>query len=434
MPRNTHPPDARQKLLKAIHLVAIFAATVTGTAAYGDDDDSIKRQQYAGMQGKMVQATRQINKNLAADLPAVTRQQEDAFNDAMRDGTRETDPQFEDLKAGLKTEFFKATDPAYKTDQQGFQSLKTRLQSRILGRAGNGIRSSQERETFRKLVCRESLGILKKLLQNNFQARSLAITLLPELQTVNPSRSDDPSRRIFDEAADTLVEVLMDENQSDAIKLGAAQSIIVYLEKVKPGGIIEIKFATALSSELESWLPEDGYQFFLVEAMSKIRTAREVVGVKGKQRAIAIETLVNVMQDKRRAPVIRCRAAGALGSVGSDAQIKFEPLAWKTVQLAAEMGAAYNVNPKSIHWNKCSEQLFLAFHQKGKEPVGGMLNRAPESTLVRDAYKQILPICLAMLDSPAAIDSALLVNARKWTIENQPANLQFDAASPAVNP
>lgn len=432
MPRNTQTTDARQKLLKAIHLVAIFAATATGTAAYGDDDDNIRRQQYAGTQGKMVQATRQINKNLAAALPAVTRKQEDAFNDTMREGTRETDPKFEDLKAGLKTEFFKATDPEFKTDQQGFQTLKTRLQSRILGRAGNGIRSSQEREAFRKLVCRESLSILKVLLQNNFQARSLAITLLPELQTVNPSRSDDPSRRIFEEAANTLVEVLMDENQPDAIKLGAAQSIIVYLERVKPGGIIEIKFATALSSELESSLPEDGYQFFLVEALSKIRTARQVAGVK--RSAVAIETLANVMQDKRRAPVIRCHAAGALGSVGSDAQIKFEPLAWKTVQLAAEMGAAYNANPKSMHWNKCSEQLFLAFHQKGKEPVGGMLNRAPESTLVRDAYRQILPICLAMLDGSAAIDSALLTNANAWAKANQPANLQFDAASPAVNP
>jgi hypothetical protein len=224
----------------------------------------------------------------------------------------------------------------------------------------------------------------------------------------------------------------MDGNQPDAIKLGAAQSIIVYLERVEPGGIIEIKFATALGSELESWLPEDGYQFFLVEAMSKIRTARQVGGIK--RRAIAIETLVNVMQDKRRAPVVRCRAAGALGSVGSDARIKFEPLAWKTVQLAAEMGAAYNANPKSMHWNKCSEQLFFAFHQKRKEPVDGMLNRAPESALVRGAYEQILPICLTMLDSPAAIDSALLTNANVWTKANQPANLQFDADSPAVNP
>jgi hypothetical protein len=432
MPRNARTPDARKKLLKAVRLVAIFAATLSGAAASSDDDDNIERQQYAAMQGKMVQTARQINKNLAADLPAVTRQQEDAFNDAMRDGTRETDPQFEDLKAGLKTEFFKATDPAFRTNQQGFQALKTRVQSRILGRAGNGIHSRQERETFRQLVCNESLAILKELLQNNFQARSLAITLLPELQTVNPSRPDDPSRRILDEAADVLVEVLMDENQPDAVKLGAAQSIIVYLEKVKPGGIIEMKFATALSSELESWLPEDGYQFFLVEAMSNIRAARQVAGVK--RRAIAIETLVNVMQDKRRAPVIRCRAAGALGSVGSDAQIKFEPLAWKTVQLAAEMGAAYNANPKSIHWNKCSEQLFLAFHQKGKDPVDGMLNRAPKSELVRGAYEQILPICLAILDSPPAIDAALLTNANGWAKANQPANLQFDAASPAVNP
>jgi hypothetical protein len=39
-----------------------------------------------------------------------------------------------------------------------------------------------------------------------------------------------------------------------------------------------------------------------------------------------------------------------------------------------------------------------------------------------------------MLDSPAAIDSALLNTANAWAKANQPANLQFDAASPAVNP
>jgi len=431
MPRNARTSSVRKKRLVAVRLVVIFAATLSATAASGDDDNN-KRQRYAALQSKMVQATRQINKNLAADLPPVTRQQEDAFNDAMRDGTRKTDPQFEDLKAGLKIEFFKATDPAFKTNQQGFQSLKTRLQSRILGRAGNGIRNGQQKETFRQLVCKEALTILKELLQNNFQVRSMAITLLPELQTVNPARPAAPGRRILDKAADALVEVLMDENQPDAIKLGAAHSIIVYLEKVKPGGIIEIKFAAALSSELESWLPADGYQFFLVEAMSKIRTAREVAGVK--RRAITIETLVNVLQDKRRSPLVRCRAAGALGSVGSDTQIKFAPLAWKTVQLAAEMGAAYNANPKYIHWNKCSEQLFLTFHQKGKEPVDGMLNRAPRSELVRGAYEQILPICLSILDSPAAIDAALITSANDWAKANQPANLQFDAASPAINP
>ena len=428
---NARTHDVRLKSYRVVLFVTLLATVITTTIATAQEAN-VAREKYNGQQRRKVQQARQINNNLSATTKPRTRRQEDAFRDVMRSGTRQGSPEFQALQEGLKWEIYRATDAELKTNQAAFQGIKKRLRQNVLHLAGQNIPGRKEREEFRQLVCTEALNLLKDLLKNNFQARSLAIELIPALEINTDSRQ----RRILDEAADVLVEVLADEQQPDAIKLRAAESVAQYLENVNPGAQIEIKFALAIREELKSWLPATAYQLHMIDALSRIRAAREVVGVN--PRPVVVESLVSVMQDEEREPIIRCSAAGALGSVGIDQRINLEPLAWKVAQLAAEMGEAYNRDSGNEFWGSCSLELFLAFHHEeparsGQQSEDGMLNRAPRSELIRQAYDQVLPICLAMLDNPANIDQVLINTVVEWVKANQPNSLRFDSGSPPVS-
>ncbi len=404
------------------------------SAPVGAGELPAERKEYLAAQSRKTQQVREINDNLLKQLKPLTGPEEDTFSQVMRFGTRASDAKFEILKAGLKAEFYRATDPKLKTDQQALRSLRNHLQNRVLGSAGIGIPSQGAKEEFRRLVCTEALVILKDLLKNNLDARALAVVLLPELQPVDPTDLDDPRRQILDGSAFTLASILTDEDQPDTIKLIAAYSAGTYLDRVNPGGNVEMRLTEALTSELESWMPADGYQLQLLETLAKVQTPREVAGVQ--RRAIAFDALASVMQDKRRSYLIRCRAAGALGTVGYDAQIRFEPLAWKVVQVAAEIGSAHNDEPEYPHWRKCGEQLFLSFHQRqgpGENSTEGMLNRASQSQLVQDAYGKVLPLAAGLILNQN-INPELITEATEWAGANVPESLAYDGNSPPLNP
>ena len=428
---NTRTHDVRLKRHRGALLMTVLAAATMASSAIAGESTT-ERARYRGEQRQKVQLAREINDDLSAAIPKRNRTQEEAFKNVMRTGTRPGTLEFQALQEGLKWEIYRATKSEFKTNRTAFQGVKKHLRQGILHLAGQSIAGRREREEFRQLVCTEVLKLLKDLLKNNFQARSLAIELIPALEI----NTDSKQRQILRAAADALVEVLDDQEQPDAIKLRATESIVLYLENVNPGAQIEIKFARAIRDELKSRLPATPYQLHMIDALSRIRAAREVVGVN--RRPIVIETLVSVIQDKERDPVVRCSAAGALGTVGIDQQIDLESLAWKVAELAAEMGAAYNQNSEYQFWGTCSLELFLAFHHErapapGQQPADGILNRAPGSRLVRQAYDHVLKICLAMLDHPEQIDQALVVGAAAWVKANQPKNLRFDPGSPPVS-
>lgn len=439
MIRNAGTHDESLRWYRAVFVVTALAITQTTLPVIAQEASSRsqfqdpEREEYAGRQRHAVQTVRDINLNLLEAVPELTLTEEDQFRRILRDGTQRGTPGFRILQDGLRWEIYRASDPVYKSSPARFQGLKTRLQNNILDNAGRSIGGRRQKLAFRELVCSEALSLLKDLLNNNLQARSLAIELLPSLETI----TDTGQRRILDEAADVLIDVLNDVQQPDAVKLRAAESITLYLQNVEPGAQIEIKFAMAIGSELESWLPATGYQVHLIDAISRVRTAREVIGAT--RRPVVIETLVDVIQDKRREPLVRCGAAGALGLVGVDQRINGDPLAWKVTQLSAEMAAAYNQNSGYQYWSTCSLELFFAFKHRDIESQStqlpnGMLNKWDQSTLVRSAYAQVLPIVAAVLDRQDQVDAATIENVNQWVADNQPNNMRFDPDSLPVNP
>jgi len=389
---------------------------------------------YLASQRKMHKEVKAISNDLNAGVKPPSRQDIRDFGQSLSTGIRATDPNFESFRSVLRFTLFQLSDPALKADPLGLQAVKTQIEGRF-DRAGNRIGGQGEREKFREQFFDEAMEALKELLQNNFEARSVAIELLPLLLT---SGKNDPvaRRRMLPSVASVLAGILADGKQPDTVKARAVQSMRLYMARVNTSALVQVEFATAIKSELESVLTAAEYQYLMVETLGFVSTPREVAG---EQRALVFEAIASVMQDKRRHFRVRCRAAGALGRIGFDKKIDFEPLAWKTVQLAVEVGAAYNNDSAQKYWPECGLQLYLAFHHldKGgataKNPQG-MLNRAPNSELINLGYALVLPIAKGLYFKHPEIPEAALASATAWIAENKPASLKFDQASPELQP
>ena len=422
MPRNVRIHDARLTLVMAACLVITFAFMVLPSSAARADED-LAGEKYRQKQREMVQAVRDIRTNLLTEeVVNEFKRVERQFNGVIASGTKERGPGFKVLQAGLRYRVYSAADPARQT-AVGMETVLKNL-DRNLHSAGQAINDRQEKQRFRTLVCRETLSLLRELLDNDFDARSFAIGILPELET---STSRDRRLEIHDDVDEVLTEILADPDQPDAVKVRAAQSITLYLEKYDPGTQVEMSFARAVRAQLSNPNTDVAYQYFLLNALARIRAGREAVGTP--RRATVIETLSAVLQDQRRQMLVRCRAAGALGEVGYDQQIRFEPIAWKVAQLGVEAAVQYNASPNDPDWAECGERLFLAFHHEdrdrrdGPNPQG-FLNRIPESELVRGAYAQLLPIAAKMTFGQNVPEKAI-VSAHRWVKENTPDDLKF---------
>ena len=402
-------------------------------SVFAGADNNPAEHEHRLKQRQMVREVRQISNSLLTEevINAFGRRAEREFNAIMAQGTREGLPGFRILQDGLRFRVYAATDPDRQT-AGGMEAVLKNL-DRNLHSAGSQIPDRQDKKRFRTLVCSETLSLLKDLLDNNFLVRSFAIGVLPELETT-PRRA----RRleIYEEVDDVLVAVLADPGQPDAVKVRAAQSIALYLEKFDPGTKVEMSFAAAIREQLDNVHTDVAYQYFLLNAMARIRGGRQAVG--RPRRAAVIETLADVMQDPRRRMLVRCRAAGALGEVGYDQQIRFEPIAWKTVQLGVEAALKYNVNPNNPDWAECGERLFLAFHHENRErrdgpSPQGFLNRSSNSELINGGYAALLPIA-AKMTFGHDVPEEYIVAASRWVDDNRPEDLKYDPHADAVKP
>lgn len=430
MLRNARTYKARHTLRWAVFSLTVVPLCVPAYA----QDFSAEQEAYLATQRKMHKEVAAISDDLNAGVKPPSRQEFSDFRQSLSAGIRKTDPKFESFRSVLRFMILQLSNPELKKNALGLQGVKTQIEGRF-NQAGNRIGASAQRGQFRELFFEEVIEHLKGLLSNNFEARSVAIELLPSLLTSGP-RDPFQRRQMLPSVASVLTGILKDENQPDTVKARAVQSMHLYLARVNASALVQIEFATAIKQELEPAVTAAEYQYLMVDTLGLVSAPREVAG---QQRAVVFETLANVIQDKRRHFRVRCRAAGALGRIGFDKAIDFEPLAWKTVQLAAETGEAYNEDRSLNHWPECGLQLYLAFHHLDKDGATarnpqGMLNRAPSSELINLGYAQVLPIAKGMYFSHPSIPEDVLTSAMAWVTENKPDNLKFDPASPELEP
>jgi hypothetical protein len=332
--------------------------------------------------------------------------------------------ELETLKKGLEFKILRITLP----DQKPANVLNELR--RDLNGAGSLITNTQNKQRFREAVCREAMVFLKQLLENNLEARSFAIAVLPDLEVVSAS-FQQKRIEVYGDVPTVLISILSDPQQPDAVKVRAAAEMGRLMKKTDVVPLTQLAFAKSLIEQLGRAEAERAYQQQLIEVLCLVNQPREQVGAPVPS---VIQALVNVMSDRSRVIPVRCLAARGLGKVVYDDKINFEPIAWKVTQLARESAEYFNSSPKNPVWQKCGWDLYLAFHHEVSPPgTQGMLNRNGSSKVVNEGYAMTLKIAVPMIGSGTAIPVEELQAVSDWVKANQPANLQYDAnAAPIV--
>jgi hypothetical protein len=398
-------------------------------------------QTYRSEQAFKTQDLRALNKSLLTDeVQAEFKQYEGEYRQLISRGVNPGNSrEMSALRAGLKYRVFILTDPETQANVPQLAGARNSL-ARDLKGAGRSISNKDDRTNFRRLVCGEVLPLLEQCLTANLTSRSLAIGMLPDLEVVSSVPGSNVRIEIHDQVDELFVKILQDKEQTDTVKARAAHEIRRMLVKADNVPQVQLLMANAMVNELARAETDWEYQFCLVEALGKITAPREVTGQQ--KRATVIQALAEAAQDPRRDILVRCAAASGLGKAGFDGQIKFEPLAWKTVQLAIETGLTIGKDPRQPVERRqlCGWYLYLAFHhedqqgQQSRQNPQGFLNRDASSASIRDGYQAMLPIAKALMFETRPVADGDILNASNWLDNNKPASLVYDAVSPALKP
>ncbi|MEZ6132458.1 MAG: hypothetical protein R3C59_27660 [Planctomycetaceae bacterium] len=431
---------AAEAKVKAEAAAALEAAEAAKDAQ--PDPPAKDRQEYERQQSRRVLRLKRKRTNLLT--PEVIRNfksNEKDYRNILRTGTKgRNQEELDVLKSGLVYRVYSLSDSDIQEDPQLFPAMNVSL-SRDLGSAAPTamMPNARERRDFRQLVFNMTMPLLEQLLkEGNFLARSSALHRMLDLEVVPPRGGG--RMEMFDTVDDAYINVLKDPLQPDAIKAIAANCIKVYLQKADATPQIEIAFAEAITAELERPYLSAPYQITLLQALEFVRAPRAFAGAKPP---VIYCSLVKLVADRSNDIEVRCRACRVMGRCGWDKQLNLDVLAWKTVELTAETAFLFNDSrdKTNMKWKYCGWYLYTAFHHETKAEAEsaksddmpkGFLNRAPDSQIVRDAYKNGVAAMAHLLASNAPMPARVGGTALQWSTQNKPTDLKFDPACPPI--
>ncbi|MCR9199108.1 MAG: hypothetical protein NXI04_10715 [Planctomycetaceae bacterium] len=338
--------------------------------------------------------------------------------------------QLEVIRTGLAYKIFSLSDRAIQDDPRLLENAFTSL-DRDISRAGGALTNADDKKRFRSLLFREAFPMIEKLMENNFISRSMGLELLLILEVV-PGRGNT-RMEMFDETHKVIVRVLNDPTQPDAVKLRAANSAKRYLERADAIPQIENEIALALAAEAKRKFVGVPYQNSLLLALEHVSAPRQLVSPR---QPVALKVAVELMTDKNQPIRTRCRAARLAGRVGYDAQVDYEPVAWLVADVALETSLLYaqSKNKKDVSWQLCGWYLytgFMAENRGERQNKFGMLNRVPDSAVVKGSYQAIIPLVRVLLSGKGNLNAAV-GSLNKWNQANQPADLEYDPSCPPI--
>ena len=418
-------------------LISAVSLTMNNAAAQAPAASGSRKviSEYEAAQQRLVRSLSAQGKPLlAADENANFLKIKNSYKKLLSEGPDLSAASRKDMMTqGLRYNLHRVTDPTVQASpfQMGQALLDVR---RDLNSCGSLILNAQNKQRYREEVMTIAHELLGDLLKNNLDSRFFALSVLLDLEVVSKGTGAGQNRVVFlEKVPATLKSVLSDtsKEQPDAVRAMAAVQIQRFLEKTEALPVEQMRLAKELSAQLMRTETNPAYQRALIEALIRVTQPREVVG---KAVPSVFETFIAVISDRNRSIMVRCQAARGIGRVGFDPQINFEPLAWKVTQLAAEAGTLFNQNPGNSEFAFCGGDLYLAFHHltqeeaKDAKNVKGMLNRDARSTLIRDAYKEVLKVAGPMIsNSGNPIPESDLAAVNEWVKKSVPSNLKYDA-------
>lgn len=282
-----------------------------------------------------------------------------------------------------------------------------------------------------------------ELLDNNLVVRQNVLLLLGQLPQDNGVIAKGIEPAPYIPAYSVLLDVIKDQKQPEVLKITALTGLLricrLGLSVQDPANDKKrAEIAMVLVPELAKTNTHWWYQFRLAESLG----ATGVTFDPGnKNNPIVLQTLAEVVADKRRHWHPRCEAARAIGRLPLDSSLNMSPVLFEIVKLGYDMAQAYNADPKHESWaNYFVFGLYLSFKAEnpkdliaGGKRKAGLLAALPASKEIKDAYEQVLQMSLQFVDNPGKPFSAVqLKTVDDWLKNREGGNKRITASSPEL--
>lgn len=293
------------------------------------------------------------------------------------------------------------------------------------------------REYFLKQVTKLS----EDLLDNNLVVRQNILLLLGQLPLDNGNIAKGIEPTPYVPAYTVLLKVIKDEKQHEAAKVSALIGLLricrLGLAAADPvNDKKRAEIAMALVPELAKKDTHWWYQFRLAECVG---AAGVTFDPGNKNNPIVLQTLAEVVADKKRHWQPRCEAARAIGRLPLDNTLNMTPVLFEIVKLGYDMAQGYNAKLKGDSWVNYFFTLYMAFkaerpdsHIAGGKRKPGLLEALPPKE-VKDVYEHVLQMLEHLRDNPGKPYSAeQLDGIDTWLKNHAPTNKRITTSSPEI--
>lgn len=326
----------------------------------------------------------------------------------------------ENLDLVLKHRLFQATDATFVASPDNVKNVLNEMDREIRS-AGGQAGNAQRIKSYRQKYCDAVLAVAKQMFDNSLDARAVAIQVIKELY-VNKTAAGLTENHSESMAA--LIGLLADPEQPDSVKAMTAAAISYVLSNTSVIPQEQDRVSEAVAAELDRPCTEVAYQLLLVDTLLTITRARKSVGAAD---TTVMATFVKILDERTRPLQVRCRAAYGIGQGAFDAQIDFDPLAWKVANLALDASVFFNQAPGNPAWQQCGVDLFFAYRHADKNGLAkqppmlpqGMMNRAATSVPVKDSGELVFKIAVPLIVNSAKIPEADQVALKAWIDANK---------------
>ena len=255
---------------------------------------------------------------------------------------------------------------------------------------------------FRQIVLQELLIQATPLLTTqNFYVRLHIALLIGELNLTEENSKLGLKLDAFTPGLDTLIKVIADDKQPDAIKVVAVNGIVRLLRLGNAPFNVRTSVAEVLVSELVKKRGHSWYQMRLAGAMAAVD-----VNLDQARKPFVVDALMAVLADDERTWSVRAESARSLGRVPLPGSVNPTTVTRAVAAFALKLAkAAQQAPPQNANdprWKGEFIRVYLAFQPLNAEDLmadkktkAGLLNNAQAAA--KPAYDLIISLVVAIL-------------------------------------
>lgn len=285
------------------------------------------------------------------------------------------------------------------------------------------------------LLLSEITAQCQKLLKHSMPVRLNAVMLLSELNQSQGNIGKKESAVPYEGKADTLLAILKDPGQSQAVKVIAVRGLDRLCKDASLKVDLRKKIALSLIGEIKKANIEPWYKLVCVETLGAVDDLYDT-----QRKPYIIQALCEVLIDNKQPWLVRAEAAHSLGRTKMDSSINVALINYEVARFAYDLSLQFNRNTKLYYWKKSFFQVYTTYRKVTQRDTAFLdrVTKAPltkHKTNVEAAYKVILPVVNEVVGQPSPqtikISKTALENLKDFIDKNPPANL---SVAPGLKP